>query len=618
MKTKNTLLLLLVALGIFGFIYFIENKMPTSAESAERAGRVVQFNRDKINAITIRNTETVIELRKDKDGTWVMEKPLHDRADAMAVNQLFTTAESLRSEARASDEKGTTKDQLKEFGVANSETRVKFEGDEKPVELLFGKDAAVENRIYVRLENSNVVHVIGTDLKSQVTKKADEFRDHNLTGVTATQVNKAIVKTEAGEMELLRKDQHWMLVRPLKARGDDQKIGDLVSQVANARADSFVADGANLTAYGLQEPRGIVTLFSEGSDKPAVVQIGSATEKDKEKVYVKVAARDAVTVVPKTIEGFLASKPNDLRDRNLIRVEEDIVDRMTVDGNGREKIVLARKGESWVRKVADKDEPINAAAAVRLLAELKSQRVTDFVSDVGTDLAKYGLDQPQVKVTLSSYSSENTAETKAGERPILTVLFGKSENGNVFAKLDEEPFIVSVPAAVLNFAMTDPLQWQDLAIFKNKADEITTMEIMREGHPTLTLARDKDRKWILAKGDGKVNQTNVDSLVNTLSSLRAVRWVGATVPAHGFDKPAVVVTFDTGGGAKGRLTVGTASPDEMRFAIAEGLKGTFEISRPDFTALELPLIDRPAENPKPAAAGTPPAPDAPPPSAPEK
>ena len=52
------------------------------------------------------------------------------------------------------------------------------------------------------------------------------------------------------------------------------------------------------------------------------------------------------------------------------------------------------------------------------------------------------------------------------------------------------------------------------------------MEIARDGQPTLTLERDKDKKWALAKGDGKVNQTNAQSLVNTLATLRAVRWLG--------------------------------------------------------------------------------------------
>ena len=609
MKLKNTLALAAAAAVIFGFIWFVEKDLPTSQRAAENAGRVVQFDRDKISAITIRNTGTTIELRKTKEGAWLMEKPLKDRADALAVAQLFTAAEALKSEALASGEKGATKDQLKEFGLASSETRVIFSGGAKPVELLFGKDAAVEGRLYVRLESSNVVHVIGTDLKSQVTKKADDFRDRNLTDLATTQVSKVALKTAAGEIELAKKDGHWSLAKPLKARGDDQKIGDLIAQAATAQVSSFAADAANLTAYGLQEPRGTVTLFTEGREQPAVLQIGAATGKEKDRIYVQLSTRDAVCVVPKTLETLLDTKPNDLRDKQLVRVEADIVDRISIEGAGREKIVLARSGESWVRKVGGEGQAINAGAATRLLNELQRQQVAGFVADVATDLPKYGLDQPPVKVTLSSYASENTAETTAGERPIVSVLFGKTDGDKVYAKLDDEPFVVSVPAAFLDFAMTDPLQWQELAVYHHKADEIASVEIVREGQPPLSLERAKDKNWALTKGDGKVNQTNMQSLVNTLATLRAIRWMGATKPEHGLGKPALSVTFKTSGQTGGKLTVGAATAEALHYATAEGLAGTFAISHPDFTAFELPLIDKPTAAPAPAPPLPPPAPN---------
>jgi len=216
-----------------------------------------------------------------------------------------------------------------------------------------------------------------------------------------------------------------------------------------------------------------------------------------------VSTRNAVLVVPKTVEALLDTKPNDVRDRNLVRFSSDIVDRINIESPGREKIVLARKGESWVRKAEGKDVAINVAAATRLMSELQSAQVVNFVADVGTELPKYGLDQPQVTVTLSSYSSENTAETKAGEKPIVAVLFGKAEGENVYAKLDDEPFIVSVSQSLLSFAMTDPLQWQELAIYKNKPEDITGLEIAREGQPTITLERDKDKNWKFNVGDLK-------------------------------------------------------------------------------------------------------------------
>ncbi len=611
MKLKNTLILLLLAGAIYAFIYLYESKQPTTEEARERAGRVVQFDRDKITKISLKTNDSKIEMEK-KNGSWFLEKPVKDRADSMSVNQLFTTAESLKSETSIPTEKPSGgKEPLKEYGLGSSETRLAFFGGEKPVEILFGKDAAVEGKTYIRLEDSRTVHVIGNDLKNQVSKKVDEFRDHKLTDILSTHVEKFALKTAAGEIQLEKKAQHWSLTKPFKARGNDQKVGDLIAQAANAHVESFVADSSNLAAFGLQEPRGSVALSTEDRKEPVVLQFGQPTEKDKEKIYVKLSTRDSVVVVPKGLEGLLDIKPNDVRDRNLLRVEADIVDRMTIEPKDGEKIVLARKGESWVRKVGDKDERINVAAATRLLGDLQTSQVIEFIADIATELPKYGLDQPAIKLTLSSYASENTAETKAGEKPIVTVLFSKAEGDSVYAKLDDEPFVVRVSTALLYSVMIDPLQWQDLSVYQYKPDEITALEIAREGQATVTLERDKDKKWLLAKGDGQVNQTNVQSLVNTLTNLRAVRWMGATTPEHGLAQPKVVVSFKTSAGA-GKLVLGAETPDFLTNASAEGKTGTFGISRPDATVFVLPLV----ANAPGAAAAAPAAPAPPAPAVP--
>ncbi len=621
MKLKNTILLMILALGAFAYIWFVERHEKTTKQLAEEGNRVLKFDRDKINDIVIKSNEAKIELKKDDKGVWQLIEPVKDRADSMALSQLFTESEALKYVEKIDNKgKGATKEQLKEFGLSDPATRLRFSGGDKPVEILFGKDTATEGKVYVKLDNSNAVYVIGNSLKSQIGKKADEFRDRKLTDISTTRVNKAALKTPAGEIEFSKdKDNHWTLNKPLKARGDDSKIGDLISQAANARVESFIADAANLSGYGLQEPRATFTIHAEGSEQPVVLQLGGhpKDEKEKDKVYAKLSTRDTVVLLPKSIESLIETKPNDLRDKNLIRVDADIVDRIGIEGAGGEKIVLARSGESWVRKDGDKDIAINVAAARRLLDDLRQQQVTNFVADVATELPKYGLDQPRVKVTLSSYASQNTAETKAGEKPIVSILFGKSEGGNTYAKLDDEPFIVAVPDMLLEDVLIDPLQWQPLEIYKNKADDITSLEIRKEGQPTLSLERDKEKTWKLSKGDGKVNQMNITSLVNTLATLRAVRWAGAATGEQGLDKPAITVSFKTSGNAGGKLSIGKVTGDELWPATAEGVAGVFLVSRPDKEAFDLALIEKPPQAVPLPNATAPPDPAVPPPPAPE-
>jgi hypothetical protein len=616
MKPRTTLILLLLAGGLFAYIKFVDSKRPTTVDASRDAKKVMKFDRERINAITIRNADGTIELRQKENNIWMIESPIKDRADTMIVNGLFTTAEFLKAEEVLGTDRAIEKDQLKEFGLANSETKVSFAGDDKPVELLFGKDTAVEGKLYVKLADDKRVFVIPNELKNQISKKVDQFRDRRLSELTPAQINRAAIKTAAGEIELAKKNDHWSLTKPFQARGDDAKIGDLLSQITTARIEAFVADSGNLAAYGLQDPRAAVSLFAEGNEQPTVLQIGdnSKDEKANDQTYAKLSTRDAVVILSKSVESILRLQPNDLRDKNILRVDPDIVDRITVESPGHEKIVLARNGEAWVRK-AEKDLPINSTEAARMLNELRVQQVSKFETDVAADLEKYGLDQPAVKVTLSSYASENTAETKAGEKPIVAVLFGKVEGEAVYAKLDDEPFIVSVPKTILDSIFTDPIQWQELTVYKFKPEEIVALDVTKGDEPTVSLEREKD-KWKLVKGDGNVNQISAQSLVNTLAGLRAVRWVGASKPEDGFDNPTCVISFRTSGNETGKLTIGAVGKDDTWNAFAEGHAGTFAINRPDKDAFLTALIDKspaPAQ-PSPVGAALPATPPAVPPA----
>src|SRR5947209_4554094 len=210
MKPRSTLILLGVGAALFAYIWFVEKNNKTTRETQESAGKVVQLDRDKdkIDSISIRGPETRIELRKKENSQWVMEDPVKDRADSTAVAELLTTVEGLRSDA-AIDVDPKNKQQLKEYGVAESNTKVKFSGGGKTTEIMVGKDAAIEGKCYVYVEGAHKVHAVGNSLKNQLVKKADDYRDRKLAEITTQQVTKAEIKSGAGLIELTKTNNHW-------------------------------------------------------------------------------------------------------------------------------------------------------------------------------------------------------------------------------------------------------------------------------------------------------------------------------------------------------------------------------------------------------------------------
>jgi hypothetical protein len=609
MKSKTTLILLVITAAVFAYMFFYERKAPTTEEAKRRGQNVVNFSREKIDGIVIQNGDDKIDLRR-RDKKWRLETPIKDQADSSLIENLLLDLESWQKDATIpAKELEADKSKLNEYGLSKPKLRLKLRGQDAPPEILFGKDAALEGKMYVRLENSKETFLAAQSIKKEIEKKAAEFRDRKLTDLITAQVSRVVLKTATGEMELQKKGDHWEIVKPLRARGDDQKIADLIAQMTTARIQQFVADDrGDLHPYGLAEPRGSITLFAQ-EDKSAgrtdsshgeqgqVLQIGGVPEKEKDQVYVRFSARAFVYTLPKKIEEILNTKPNDVRDRHLVRIDTNILDRITIDAPGKGKTVLARKEENWTI-ASRKNAPANSSEVRRLIDTLQNEQVTKFVEEVASDLPKYGLDQPQVQLTFSSFASENTAETKAGERPFATITFGKVDGDNAYARLGDEPFIVAVRRGLLEQIFTDPLQWQELSIFRFKPEQIHRFGTVTDKE--LSLVRGANNQWSWLKGNGAIDQVNVQSLLNTLSMLHAVRWVGSTAPQHAFEKPQLVITFTTSPDDKAshKLTVGSVAPDGMWFARVDEREGTFVISNPDLNALHLPLL-KPVE-PSPA------------------
>ena len=602
MRFRTTLVLFALTAALVVFIKFYETKRPNTEEANRRAQNVINFERDKIDGVVIQNGEERMELKR-ADKKWRLESPVKDLADGSTVDSLLFDLEDWKKDATISGKEiEADKSRMAEYGVAKAKLRLKLQGANAPPEILFGNNAALEGKTYVRLENSKDVFLAAQSIKNQISKKPEEFRDRKLTDTVATQVTRLSLKTAAGEMELQKQGDHWQIVKPLRARADDQKVNDLIAQITTSRIAQFVADDAgDLHPYGLTELRGTVTIFTADNKQGQILQIGGVPEKQKDEVYVRFAPRKFVYTLPNKIETILSTRPNDLRDRHLVRFDQNQLDRITIDVPGKTKTVLSRKDQNWTI-VNRNNRLVNAAEARRLIDLLAGEQVTNFVADVASDLPKYGLDKPQLTVTLSSFASENTAETKAGEHPLATIAFGKIDGENIFARVGEEPFVVAVRRSTLDNIFADPLQWQDLTVFKFKPEQIHRLALFTDHEQSLI--RGPNNQWEWVTGNGPINTVTVQSLVNTLASLHAVRWI-ANIPPAAFDKPQLVATFTTSTDDKAqhKVTISGPSADGTSMARTDEHEGTFVISSSDLSALRGALGQPPS--PSPAASASP-------------
>lgn len=616
MNWRFTLVLIIIVAAFWAFFSLYENKQPPPLAPGEKP-RVFAFDRNQIDGLTITDHDRKIELVRGADNRWQLKSPVADRADQNLIDQVMTNLEILRKEDVLTG-KDVGKGKLAEYGLQAPRERllITAHGGHQ-TEALFGNDTVISGNNYLQLTGLPDVFVVGDELKKLLGKDVNAWRDHRVTDLAATDVNRLVLKDAAGEIELQKDGEHWKLVKPLAYRADDAKVNDTISQITNLTVSSFVTDDkADAASYGLAEPKGTITLYTAKEPKGTELLIGSAPlepkatpapspspgtaatpaplEPSPTSLYARLPARQAIFTVPNTIGTVLALKPADLRDHSLLRVNQDMVDRVKVTEADGTSFTLGHKDKAW--KILDgpaANQPADAEPVTHLMSLLTTPSIVDFVADSATDLAKYGLDKPILQVKLSSYSSENTPESTAGEKGLASVSFGKGDETVVYARVSGEPFVVSVPKALVDELPTDPLLWQSRYLTQGDPDKLGSLEITIKGRPALAFTKPEKGKWTLtSKVEGTVNTTRVESVANTVARLHVVRWLGPVKPEYGFDQPTATVQFSSPSEPKltGRLVIGNVDTSGSFYGQLDGKPGAFLLAKPDHDVLTAELI----------------------------
>jgi hypothetical protein len=542
MKPKTTLILLAVALLLGAFIFGLDRFSQNTRDIREHSMHVVQINRTNVQRITIQNGDGVIKIKTDGDA-WRLTAPLEDNADTTVVDQLLDAVQNLRPEDLITDlGKGEKKRQtLKDFGLMKSRLRLRLEGNQMPPEIQFGQDTAVEGRNYLRVGDEDAVYVVENDLKKIVSKSPEDFRDHRMTPFLTTLIDRAIFQVSGGEIELAKDQDNWQLVRPIKARASNDAVVDILTKLNQTQISKFVgADkSSNLSSFGLDSPVDVLTLYG-GDGKKFEIDIGGPAPSNPRAVYAGIPERNSVVEVDKAFANLLNITPDDLRDRKIARLNSDLIDRITIESPGQQKIILAREENRW-HFLSPMEAPANPTNIGRLIQELNDSEVTEFVSDTATDLAKYGLDQPQLSITFSSFASENTAESNAGELVLATLEFGKSGNGVTYGRVKEEPYIFSIADQVFDSLPKTKFNFRSLDVVNLKREDLVSVHVEKAGEQPLDLVRGPKGIWELKDLGERQNDSQIQVFLTALTGLRAAFWSGEPTHDTDFNQPVLAI-----------------------------------------------------------------------------
>jgi hypothetical protein len=541
-RTTAILAVLLVGLATFYYVYEIR-QAPDREKAALVKDRLWKDLEGKdVEEIVVRAGATTLHLKKAGD-SWSLVAPVAAPADRQAVDDLATSLATLRveREIEANPQKPA------DFGLAPpvAEVTFKAKGQERGVKL--GTKNPTGIWAYAQEAGKPAVLLVPESLLQGAQKPPSAYRDRTLLAFERKDVKTLELRSPGGQVVAsaqAKAGDEWQLTAPFAAPADREAITGLLEKLRTAKIKEFVTDaGKGPADYGLDRPtRLTVVVGEEASRATRTLRFGKALP-DRKGVYAQREGEDGVLVVEEELWKAVPASAAALRDKTVFTYDRGKVERVELE-SPKGKVSLALQDGKW-RITAPAALRADEAAMGEVLFKARDLKAQDFVAEDAKRLAAYGLDKPQVRLTVWEKEAKEPktlllAPAREKDRAYATAL-GAGAAGPAG--------IVAVDAKALEELARGVPDLRDRSLaeaFDTK--DVTRIAIQR---PTVTLTLERtgtlEEDWQLsAPKKGKARGGRVSELVWALRNLKwkdLVAEQGWDPARYGLDAAATTIAL---------------------------------------------------------------------------
>jgi len=338
------------------------------------------------------------------------------------------------------------------------------------------------------------------------------------------------IKSADGETTRVQKaDGAWTIVEPEAAAADQGELSSITSSLATLEIQRVVDDKASdLKQYGLEPARVQVEFRAKGDKEPKRIELGEKTPTGGD-LYARLPGQPRVFLVSSFVDSTFNKNTFALRDKSVIKIERDKVDRLEIQKDGKPAVTLVKTGTEW-RIVTPMMGRADFASVEAALERLSSGQMQAIVSADGADAKKRKLDPPVASLTAVAGSAR------------ATLLFGDTENAVMYAKDASRPMIFTVAPTLYTDVIRDAGEFRRKDLFDSRSFTATHAEF-RRGSETITLTKTKNKdgseSWHNAASK-QIDARKVEELLAKVSGLQAESFDEGTNAA--LKSPALVVT----------------------------------------------------------------------------
>lgn len=369
--------------------------------------------------------------------------------------------------------------------------------------------------------------------------------------------------TEPGKatVVLKRVGAEWRLAQPVDDRADQKNVESALQALEKAIFKEVVAETAgSYEKLQVKDDQVVKVVPKKGGQPVTTLYIGKTGN-------VRIGDAPQVWTVTGLNRMTLTREVKMWRDREILRVEKDAVDRVEVVLAGGAKIAAHRTPPPAPASQPDADPhapkppagpdkwnltegaalvggPLDETVPAGILTALMRLDAVEFADGVTPEAA--GLDAPRATI--------NVVLTDGG---VKTLLIGKEDGTDVLVKRPDSPRVWKVRKASVDAWIRPAMQWRDKQLSKLEAKDVVRIEITK-GAEKAVFERVDEKSWkaVVPAEFAELDSLKVQGVASAFVNLRAASVVEDPAAAKGFAKPTGTIVVKKADGSTVTLTVG--------------------------------------------------------------
>jgi hypothetical protein len=558
MKFKGTIWFLVFFAGLILYYFYIDApSIEKAKEEKALAEKVLPFDENDVQEITLTKSENKIHLKRSTIGEWNLIEPVKDHGDSITVNSILTTIKELRFKQVVEEEpKDITPFGLDKPGLL---IKIKFNsGNEKS--LLIGDRSQVGFGTYIKLGKEKKVLLANFPLPS-LDKSLFDLRDKTILDYNTAEVTSFDLQRPDNTLHFTKdlKNNQWTLSGPATTRADDDAVENFLNSVRIARAKSFKEESSSdLSQYDLDKPAIILNIKQGDNASPMELRVG---KKETSGYFAQSNIRKSLITIDEKLYSKLSQNYLDLISKALLDFNQEIVSQLKI--RHQDEMTLVKKssdGENWALE-QPAESLADTTAVNTLLMDLKAARIKEFVKFAQEDLKLFGLDKPRRELTISFSKGEST-----------TIKIGNStsDEKQYFATRSVDKLIFVIDAESVDKIFRTPHDLKNKKLLSFNSPEVKKILLKYPDKSFELKLKDSDWSLTLPEKIETIKPFISKDILWTLSNLEYDSVLPSTTePSEsGLDAPRLMVTiFDSQANELASVAIGKkAEGKSLHFA----------------------------------------------------